>query len=229
MTHADTMINALVGIAYAYAVELNEAAIHADHDELEQLAHQITDKLKAQLRVALEEQQAAAPAAVPAEPKGVTQVAPQQAAPTESVLIDGIAYDTPAPVAAELLRLHIDAQQAVPVAQWDGVDEALRCAEWLEHIAAGGEVVEIDGLARASAAELRRLHAQAGELRELLQDAKRAMTELHQAAIPDESAEGVPAIIPPEAFRKFVDAHAMLCFCMHQRGHNPPKGGQQHG
>jgi hypothetical protein len=120
-------------------------------------------------------------------------------------------------------------QRAVPAAQWDGVDEALRCAEWLEHIAAGGEVVEIDGLARASAAELRRLHAQAGELRELLQDAKRAMTELHQAAIPDESAEGVPAIIPPEAFRKFVDAHAMLCFCMHQRGHNPPKGGQQHG
>lgn len=59
------------------------------------------------------------------------------------------------------------------------------------------------------------------ELRELLQDAKRAMTELHQAAIPDESAEGVPAIIPPEAFRKFVDAHAMLCSCLHQRGHNP--------
>lgn len=107
----------------------------------------------------------AAPAAVPAEPKGVAQFAPQQAAPTESVLIDGIAYDTPAPVAAELLRLHIDAQLAVPVAQWDGVDEALRCAEWLEHIAAGGEVVEIDGLARASAAELRRLHAQAGEHR----------------------------------------------------------------
>ncbi|WP_423457995.1 hypothetical protein [Ottowia sp. VDI28] len=61
------------------------------------------------------------------------------------------------------------------------------------------------------------------ELRELLQDAKQAMTELHQAAIPDEDAEGVPAIIPPEAFHKFVDAHAQLCFCMHQRGHNPPK------
>ncbi|WP_054255477.1 hypothetical protein [Paenacidovorax caeni] len=66
------------------------------------------------------------------------------------------------------------------------------------------------------------------ELRELLQDAKRAMTELHLAAIPDESAEGVPAIIPPEAFRKFVDSHAMLCFCMHQRGHNPPEGAR-HG
>lgn len=35
-----------------------------------------------------------------------------QAAPMESVLIDGVAYQTPAPVAAELLRLHIDARQA---------------------------------------------------------------------------------------------------------------------
>lgn len=39
-----------------------------------------------------------------------------QAAPTESVLIDGIAYDTPAPVAAELLRLNIEAKQPAPVA-----------------------------------------------------------------------------------------------------------------
>lgn len=70
------------------------------------------------------------------------------------------------------------------------------------------------------------LSALVDELRELLQDAKRAMTELHQAAIPDESTEGIPAIIPPEAFRKFVDAHAQLCFCLHQRGHNPPKEGQ---
>ncbi len=37
-----------------------------------------------------------------------------QAAPMESVLIDGVAYQTPAPVAAELLRLHIDARQAAP-------------------------------------------------------------------------------------------------------------------
>lgn len=37
-----------------------------------------------------------------------------QAAPMESVLIDGIAYQTPAPVAAELLRLHIDARQPAP-------------------------------------------------------------------------------------------------------------------
>jgi len=73
------------------------------------------------------------------------------------------------------------------------------------------------------------LSAMVDELRELLQDAKRAMTELHLAAIPDESTEGVPAIIPPEAFRKFVDAHAMLCFCMHQRGYNPPQEAQRHG
>lgn len=47
--------------------------------------------------------------------------------------------------------------------QGDGEDEALRCAAWMEHIAAGGEVVEIDGLARTCAAELRRLHSIAAE------------------------------------------------------------------
>jgi hypothetical protein len=36
--------------------------------------------------------------------------------------------------------------------------EALRLAEWFEHIANGGEIVEIDGIARTNAAELRRLH-----------------------------------------------------------------------
>lgn len=40
-----------------------------------------------------------------------TAKAQQPQAPTESVLIDGIAYDIPAPVAAELLRLHIEARQ----------------------------------------------------------------------------------------------------------------------
>lgn len=84
---------------------------------------------------------------------------------------------------------------------------------------------EVAGL-EASCSTLDRL---VDELRELLQDAKRAMTELHQAAIPDESTEGVPAIIPPEAFRKFVDAHAQLCFLMHQCGHNPAPGAQHHG
>ncbi|AVS75643.1 hypothetical protein [Paracidovorax cattleyae] len=37
--------------------------------------------------------------------------------------------------------------------------EALRCAEWLEHIARGAEVVTIEGLAGEAAAQLRRLHA----------------------------------------------------------------------
>ncbi|MBF9265224.1 hypothetical protein [Paracidovorax cattleyae] len=37
--------------------------------------------------------------------------------------------------------------------------EALRCAEWLEHIALGGEVVTVEELARTAAAELRLLHA----------------------------------------------------------------------
>jgi len=73
------------------------------------------------------------------------------------------------------------------------------------------------------------LSALVDELRELLQDAKHAMTELHQAAVPDESTEGVPAIISPEAFRKFTDAHAQLCFLLHQRGHNPPKEGLRNG
>lgn len=34
--------------------------------------------------------------------------------------------------------------------------EAARCADWLEHVAAGGDVVDIEPLAKASAAELRR-------------------------------------------------------------------------
>lgn len=37
--------------------------------------------------------------------------------------------------------------------------EALRCAEWLEHIAGGGDVLNIDELAWTAAAELRRSHA----------------------------------------------------------------------
>ncbi|MFD2299934.1 hypothetical protein QRO11_03565 [Paracidovorax citrulli] len=37
--------------------------------------------------------------------------------------------------------------------------EALRCAEWLEHIAQGGDVVTIEELARTAAAELRSLDA----------------------------------------------------------------------
>lgn len=43
--------------------------------------------------------------------------APVAQEPAESVLIDGVAYTIPAPVAAELLRLHIELRQGVPVAQ----------------------------------------------------------------------------------------------------------------
>lgn len=155
MTHAtDTTVNALVGIAYSYAVELIEASIRADYDELEHLARQITERLKAKLRAALEGHQAAAPD-------------------------------------IELGALHAEI--------------------------AGHEAANLH------------LSAMVDELRELLQDAKCAMTELQQAAVPDESTEGVPAIIPPAAFRAFVDAHAQLCFCMHQRGHNPPQEGQRNG
>ncbi len=124
--------------------------------------------------------------------------------------------------------------------QWHGIRAFVRTSEgrtiearetadeigsWVISAARGMVEAEIAG---HKAANLH-LSGQVAELRELLQDAKRAMAELHQAAVPDESTEGVPAIIPPEAFRKFVDAHAMLCFCMHQNGHNPPKEGQRNG
>lgn len=49
----------------------------------------------------------------------IEKIAQPAVVPTESVLVDGIAYDTPAPVAAELLRLHIEAQQAEPAAEPD--------------------------------------------------------------------------------------------------------------
>ncbi len=154
MTHTETTVNALAIIAYDYAVEVHEASCRADYDELEHIARQITERLKAKLHAALEGHQAGAP------------------------------------------DIELGALQAE---------------------IAGHEASNLH------------LSAMVDELRELLQDAKRAMAELHQAAIPDESTEGIPAIIPPDAFRKFVDAHAMLCFCLHQRGHNPPKEGQRHG
>ena len=47
----------------------------------------------------------------------ITAPQPPAQAPTESVLIDGIAYYTPAPVAAELQRLNIEAKQPAPAAQ----------------------------------------------------------------------------------------------------------------
>ncbi|WP_243021723.1 DUF4406 domain-containing protein [Simplicispira sedimenti] len=164
-------------MALAFHSALSDGAVGSD--EVEQI--------KAGLRAALD----AAPTT--------------QQAPMESVLIDGIAYPTPAPVAAELLRLHIEAHQAA------------------HSVELGALQAEIAG---HEAANLH-LSAMVDELRELLQDAKRAMTELHKAAIPDESSEGVPAIIPPDAFRAFVDTHAKLCFCLHQRGHNPVQDVQQ--
>lgn len=238
MTHAtDKTINALAVIAYSYAVELHEASIRADCDELEHIARQITERLKANLHAALEGHQAATPGA-----ETLVRYCPGCGivGPVEGEYLDCCPDGNEARTIPEALarkchdtfRLAVDgafATQTAPTAHGDIVNEAIRCAAWLEHVAAGGDVVEIDGLAGTSAAELRRLSAMVDELRELLQNAKRAMTELHQAAIPDESTEGVPAIIPPEAFAKFVDAHAQLCFLMHQRGHNSAKEGQRNG
>lgn len=66
MTHAtDKTINALAGIAYSYAIELHEASIKADYDELEHIARKITERLKAKLHAALEGHQAATPGAEP--------------------------------------------------------------------------------------------------------------------------------------------------------------------
>lgn len=107
----------------------------------------------------------------------------------------------------------------------EATETAAQIAKMVANISLGSLQAEIAGHEAANG----HLSTLVDELRELLQDAKRAMTELHQAAIPDESVEGVPAIIPPEAFAKFVDAHAQLCFCLHQRGHNPAKEGQRHG
>lgn len=54
----------------------------------------------------------------------VQDASPVAQEPTESVLIDDLAYTVPAPVAAELLRLHIELRQGVPVAQ-EPADSAL--------------------------------------------------------------------------------------------------------
>lgn len=100
----------------------------------------------------------------------------------------------------------------------DGV--ALEASETVDKIAA--QISEVGALqAEIAGHEAANLHLSrmVDDLRELVQDAHTAMTELHQAAVPDESQEGVPAIMPPDAFRRFVDAHAMLSFCLHQLGH----------
>ncbi|MDA8449802.1 hypothetical protein M4R23_08910 [Acidovorax sp. GBBC 3332] len=53
---------------------------------------------------------------------------------------------------------HADTKLSVAASVADK-PEALRCAEWLEHIARGGDVLNIDELAWTAAAQLRRLHA----------------------------------------------------------------------
>lgn len=45
---------------------------------------------------------------------------------------------------------------------------------------------------------------------DLLNDALLAMADLHDSMTPDESCEN--AIVPPDAVRRFVDAHARLMF-----------------
>lgn len=45
---------------------------------------------------------------------------------------------------------------------------------------------------------------------QLLDDAINAMAELHDGMKPDENEEC--ALVEPEAFRKFVDAHARLLY-----------------
>ena len=107
----------------------------------------------------------------------------------------------------------------------EAIETANQIAALVTSVSLGSLQAEIAGHKAANG----HLSALVDELRELLQDAKRAMTDLHQAAVPDESTEGVPAIIPPAAFSAFVDAHAQLCFCMHQRGHNQQREGQRNG
>lgn len=63
MTHTETTVNALAIIVYDYAVEVHEASCRADYDELEHIARQITERLKAKLRAVLEGHQAGAPGA----------------------------------------------------------------------------------------------------------------------------------------------------------------------
>lgn len=51
-----------------------------------------------------------------------------------------------------------------PIAAVPAQPDALRCAEFMEHIANGGDVPDIGHLAQTTAAELRRLHAQVAAL-----------------------------------------------------------------
>lgn len=63
--------------------------------------------------------------------------------------------------------------------------------------------------------------AERDEVRRLLDQSLAVMKALHVSAEPDESAEGVPCVIPSEPFRAFVDAHAELLYRIQRLGHVP--------
>ncbi len=67
-----------------------------------------------------------------------------------------------------------------------------------------------------------RLSAMVEDLRKLLSKAMRTMKDLHEAAAPDESREGCPPVISPEAFSRFVDENAELLAAIHEGGHTLP-------
>ncbi|MNT65213.1 hypothetical protein D3C72_2031790 [compost metagenome] len=52
----EVLINNLAGMAYQYAVTLDQATRHADSDELEGIARRITSNLKDKMRAAIAQQ-----------------------------------------------------------------------------------------------------------------------------------------------------------------------------
>lgn len=75
-------------------------------------------------------------------------------------------------------------------------------------------VVEITG----NEATILHLSVRVDQLSRLLNRSMSVMRALHQSAEPDESTEGLPAVIQPAAFCTFVDAHADLLFQVNQLG-----------
>ena len=98
----------------------------------------------------------------------------------------------------------------------DSTAEAIRCAEWMEHIASGGEVVSIEGLARQTAQELRSLSALVASAPVALaplsaQDAERFRSIWAAAKREDEAFYAAFHAVPctPETldeFRELVDS-----------------------
>jgi hypothetical protein len=78
--------------------------------------------------------------------------------------------------------------------------------------------VEIAGLNSS----VEHLSALVDDARSLLQRAMQVMKELHESAQPDESQDGVPAVIPGAAFAQFVDAHAELMYAIANSPHAHP-------